>query len=278
MILCLLPKRNELLAAIRRENDNWEFRRCEVHWNETEDKSGSGYIWDEVDDDLRKVYLEAETLALAVPASMCLVKRIVVTKMSENAGPGYGKWRAGIELPGGADSYSYGFMPLMKDSGDDRSEVILTAVSAEYLRRLNRAVSGKSESREVQFVPEYLGLAELAGKSAGDCDQVGLVHFDHQGAVVVILRDSGFFKGRYFRIVEGGLDETVVDIEVFLLSVSRSGESFPLILTGSGVRTGITWNPILPAFLGETDLDFSSVWGVTEFIAGGGRCELRAGH
>jgi hypothetical protein len=277
VILGLHVKHDELLLAIRSGDENCEFRRCNVNWTESTDRRVRGYIWDRVDEISRKAYLEAASMALVLPASVSLVKKIQMDKKLEDEIPGYRKWRAGIELPGDQGLFSYGFIPSTDRPDDGRSELIFFALAADYLRRMFRAIVKEDDSREIQFIPEQLGLARLASRSASDREQIALVHFDRGTAVVVITRSGQFFRGRYFRIGGGNAEDVAVDIETFLLSFAGSEELFPLIVTGSVDSFKTSWSPILPAFLAERDLEFSSVWGVTEFVSGGGRCELQAG-
>jgi hypothetical protein len=275
VILGLLLKSDEFLLTIRLSNDSWEFRRCVVEQNEPGESPGSGRIWDRADDDIRKAYLEADTLAVALPASACMIKRMEIDKKLEDEIPGYRKWRAGMELPGDPEQFRYGFIPNTEVSGD-KSEVIFFAVPADYLQRLTNAAIREGDSREIRFLPEQTALAEFALKSARDYSQVALAHFDRQCAVMIVLRDGRFFKGRYFQFGDGGNDEIAVDIETFMLSVASPDESLPLIVTGSADGFETSWSPILPTFLERRYLEFSSVWGITEFISRGGRCELQA--
>ena len=278
MILGLLLRSDELLLAIRSGDDRWEFRRCDVNWTESTDDAARGYIWDRLDNDLRIAYQEADTLAVALPASECMVKQVELEKKVEDEIPGYRKWRAGIELPGEPDLFGYGFIPSMQDSDRGRSEMVFFAVPADFLHGLTQALIRENDSREIQFVPEQIGLAWLALKSAADYSQLALAHFDREHAVVIILRDGRFFKARYFGSGNGNNEEVAVDIETFLLSMAGHDESLPLIVTGSPGRLKIDWNPRVPAFLDERELEFSSVWGITEFITRGGRCELQVGN
>ncbi len=275
MILGLLLKGDEFLLTIRSSDDSCEFRRSNLNWVDSRETSGRGYIWDLVSDDLKNAYAEADTLAVTLPASACMVKRIVIEKRLEDGIPEYREWRAGIELPGGSERFGYGFLPSMKDPGGVRSETVFFAVPIGYLQRLTRAVIGENDSREICIMPEQAGLAELASRSARDYSQVALAHFDRQYAVVIVIRDGRFYGGRYFRSSEQDLDEISVDIETFMLSVAPSDESCPLIVTGLADSFKTSWSPILPAFLEEPYLEFSSVWGITEFISKGGRCELQ---
>jgi hypothetical protein len=277
VILGLLLRSDELLLAIRSGDDRWEFRRCDVNWTESTDDAARGYIWDRLDNDLRRVYQEADTLAVALPASECMVKRVEIAGKPEDEIPGYRKWRAGIELPGDSDLFAHGYLPSTEDPGRGKSEMAFFAAPADYVQRLTRTLIRENDTRVIQFVPEQIGLAWLALKSATDYNQLALAHFDLDYAVVIIIRDGRFCKARYFRSGDGNNEEVAVDIETFLLSVAGHDESLPLIVTGSVDRLMIDWSPGVPAFLDEREMEFSSVWGVTEFITRGGRCELRAG-
>lgn len=279
MILSILLKRNHLLLAIHKgDRGSPEFYRYDVTWRESGVDISQGHIWDQTGETAERFYLDAGRIVVVLPASVCMARRMELDNQLNDRIPDYRKWRAGIQLPGDPDLYSYGFIQLMKSYDGKKTETIFFASPAVWVRRLARALFRADDTREVELVPEHVGLTKVIDKSIGSSDipQATIAHCDNDGVVVVFVKDGRFYNGRYFPIGPQTREGLSIDIETYLLSLSDPDESLPLVITGSAEDFKTAWSPIIPAFLNVQDLDFSSAWGSAEFVFAGGKCELSA--
>jgi hypothetical protein len=279
VILSILLKRNHLLLAVHKGDDEPpEFYRYDVIGRESGADVSQGYIWDQTGETAKRFYLDASRIAVVLPASVIMAKRIELDNQLNDRIPDYKKWRAGIQLPGDPDLYSYGFIHLMKSFDGKKIETIFFASPAAHVRHLTQALFRADDTRAVELFPEHVGLIRVLDKSigTGDIPQAALVHCGEDGVVVVFVKDGRFYNGRYFPVGSQNREGLSIDIETYLLSLSDPDESLPLVITGSAEDFKTDWSPIIPAFLNVQDLDFSSVWGAAEFVFAGGKCELSA--
>lgn len=279
MILSVLLKKDHLfLAAHRGDEDQPEFYRYEVTWGESGDDLSRGHIWDQTDETARKLYIDAGRIVIILPASACMAKRMELDNQLDDTIPDYRKWRAGIQLPGDLSMYCYGFIPLLRSFDSKKIETIFFAMAAASGKRLTQALFRADDARAVEMFPEQIGLVKILEKSLGkdDISQAALIHNDDEGVVAVFLKDGRFYCCRYFPVSSQNIEELSIDVETYLLSLSSPDESLPLVITGSAENFKTDWSPIIPSFMNVQDLDFSSVWGLAEFVFAGGECELSA--
>jgi hypothetical protein len=153
-------------------------------------------------------------------------------------------------------------------------------MAAASVKRLTQALFRADDARAVEMFPEHIGLVKILEKSLGkdDISQAALIHNDDEGVVAVFLKDGRFYCCRYFPVSSQSREEFTSDIETYLLSLSSPDESLPLVVTGSAENFKTDWSPIIPSFMNVQDLDFSSVWGLAEFVFAGGECELSAAN
>ena len=274
----MLKKDRLLLTVHRGGAESPEFYRYDTALKDSDTDLSRGYIWDQTNETARKLYADAGRITVAIPASICMAKRMELDNQLDDKISDYKKWRAGIQLPADLSLYSYGFIPLMKSFDNKRIESVFFAVPAELLKRLTRALVRVDDGRTLELFPEHISLVKVLEKSlgTGDIPQAALIHCDDEGVVAVFVKDGRFFKCRYFPLDPQKREELAVDIETYLLSLTSPDESLPLVITGSAQNFKTDWSPIIPAFLNVQDLDFSPVWGLAEFVFAGGECALSA--
>jgi hypothetical protein len=279
VILAIMIKKNRLLLTVHKgDAESPEFYRYDVALRDSDTDLSRGYIWDQTNETARRLYADAGRITVALPASVCMAKRMELDNKLDGKIPDYKKWRAGIQLPLDQSIYSYGFIPLMKSFDKKRIETVFFAVPAELLKRLTRALVMVDDGRVLELFPEHIGLVKVLEKSlgTGDIPQAALIHCDDEGVVAVFVKDGRFFKCRYFPLDPQNREGLAIDIETYLLSLTSPDESLPLVITGSAENFKTDWSPIIPAFLNVQDLDFSPVWGLAEFVFAGGECTLSA--
>lgn len=279
MILSILLKRNHLFLTIYKGDDEPPgFYRYDVAWRESGADVSHGYIWDQTDETAKRFYLDAGRIVIALPASVCVAKRMELDDQLNERIPDYKKWRTGIQLPGNPNLYSCGFIPLMRSFDGRKIQTIFFAAPGYHVKRLIQALFRANDTRTIELFPEHIGLVKVIEKSLGtdDIPQAALIHCDDDGLVAVFVKDGRFYNGRYFPVSPQNREELSIDIETYLLSLSNPDESLPLVITGSAENFKTSWSPIIPACLNVQDLDFSPVWGLAKFVFTGGRCELSA--
>lgn len=274
----MLKKDRLLLTVHRGEKESPEFYRYDVSLGDSDTDQSSGYIWDQTDETGRRLYADAGRIAVALPASICMAKKMELENKPDDEISDYKKWRAGIQLPVDQNMYRYGFIPLTKSFDNKRIESVFFAVPAELFKRLTRALVKIGERRSVELFPEHIGLVKVLERSlgTGDIPQAALIHCNDDGVVAVFVKDGRFFKCRYFPLDLQNREGLAIDIETYLLSLTSPDESMPLVITGSAENFKTDWSPIIPAFLNVQELDFSPVWGLAEFVFAGGECTLSA--
>jgi hypothetical protein len=274
----MLKKDRLLLTVHRGDAESPEFYRYDTALRDSDTDLSRGYIWDQTNETARRLYADAGRITVALPASICMAKRMELDNKLDDKISDYRKWRAEIQLPGDLSKYRYGFIPSMKSFDSKKIETIFFAAPAAPVKRLTQALVRADDKRTIELFPEHIGLVKVLEKSlgTGDIPQAALIHCDNEGVVAVFVKDGRFFKCRYFPLDPQNREGHAIDIETYLLSLTSPDESLPLVITGSAENFKTDWSPIIPAFLNVQDLDFSPVWGLAEFVFAGGECELPA--
>lgn len=276
MILGIDIRDNEALITSREEMEERPgFHRFEFDIGILENGS-AGSIWEFADRDIKDAFDRAEIIALNIPASICLAKR-----MEFEASPGfensdYLKWRASIQLPGDLNDYEYGFIPLLKTYDGSRTETLFFASPRMMAGKLKSAVFVDKPAENTLIIPEQIALSELLKKSVGkdDLSQAAIVNIGDGYIVVAFIRDNRYFRGRTFLAPFTDRDNLALDIQTYLLSLKSFDEQLPLVIMGDTRELRFDWSPMVPIFLNIEDLDFGVSWGLSEFVVMGGRCEL----
>ena len=237
-----------------------------------EEIDGNDNIWDWADDDLRKIYDEAEMIVLGIPSSLCLAKRIELDNRLDKEKNDYRSWRAGLELPGEPGNFIYGFIPVSKRFDSEKTETLFYAAARDKIEKIRSSVfTGRSPECCV-IIPEQLALTEVLRKSISKDDilQAAIINIEPDNAVAVILNDNRYFHSRSFGIPRIDKDELGVDIETYLLSKMSDDEQLPLVVVGDTGQLRLNWSPVAPVFLSINNLDHTISWGLSEFVAAGG--------
>ncbi len=258
----------------RRDGDGTLYHRLET---------GSGIIsgeniWDRAGDELKEAYAAAALMALAVPGSRCLAKRIELDDRMNGEKDDYRRWRAGLELPDDPDKFIYGFLPVSRRFDSVKSEMIFYAAPKTEIEKSSASVFAGRAPESCLLIPEQLALTEVLRESISkdDISQAAIVSVDDDGAVAVIMRDNRYHHSRSFEFSGLRKNEFGLDLETYLLSRKTEDEELPLVVLGSTGELKLDWSPVVPVFLGIDKLDYAVSWGVCEFALAGGRCELSA--
>ena len=188
-----------------------------------------GMLWELVDQAARDLSSAADKLILAIPAALCLVKRLIIKGTQVADDPGYSNWLAGTQLPGDLANFHYSFIPLRQSFDSAQSEVLFYATPSGPHARIIAALKRQDDSREVIALPEQLGLVMVLEKSIGreDIPQAGIINCDRNSLAVVYVKDCRFNHWRYFPHKPGRQDELSIDVETYLLSRADATESLP---------------------------------------------------
>jgi hypothetical protein len=269
MILGISVLDDRLLLALHHgQNTQPEFKQYPLPQKSIAEKA-SGFLWEIAGSEAIQICQAAASLALAIPASACFMKRLEIREELAERNADYLRWLAGIQLPGALSQYHYDFIPATRSFDSALIEMIFYAVPLRILECLARSVRRDDDVRRFAVFPEQLGLVNVLAKSLGkdDIPQAGVVNCDAFGASVVYVKDSRLNHCRHFVFRDRSSEDLSSDIETYLLSRADASESLPLIITGFPGDFKTNWSPIVPAFMGIHHLEFASAWGAADRVS-----------
>lgn len=267
-----------LIAASSGSDEPSQYHQFAIDRDILNKDTGDLFIWDYADESIRNIYELSEKIVLAIPASICLAKRLELDDEMNKGKSNYRDWRAAIQLPGNLNLYEYGYMPTSKSFNGTKTETVFFAAPRDKIERLKKAIARDKPPENIISIPEQIALVELLVRSVGrdDISQAAIVHIQEDYIVCVIIKDTRYFRSRVFMLPTSDSDELLSDVQTFLMSMASPDEPLPLVVTGRTERCPIEWSPVVPVFLNINELDYGVSWGLLEFVAAGGKCVLSA--
>jgi hypothetical protein len=268
------------LAGRPGENEKPYYYKSPFYLINSENEIPSGYVWDRVaDEESIRNFMEAEKIALVIPAAVCYTKQITLEKYQDRDPDKYRTWIAGNLLPGDLSNYIYGFIPLGTSSVEEKAEVLFYAtISDQFWPHFYAVIKDENYDRTC-LLPEYVALSYLLRNSIGAVTgvQAGMINVGAGGAAAVFVKDDTIFSNRYFPVKAGGIDELKTDLETYFLSLIDPEKQTELFIAGKqripslqlGSETRIRFNSMSAGFI--------SALGSADYVSAGGKCELPAG-
>jgi hypothetical protein len=268
------------LAGHNGKGEKPYFYKSSINLTESDSEISSGYIWEQVtDQELKRKFLEADKIALVIPAGICYTKKISLEHDQIINQKDYQDWIAGNLLPGDISKYIYGFIPLSEGAVMEKIDVLFYATLSEQFWPYFCAIIKDENYDRTCLLPEYVGLNFLLRKSIKTDSgfQAGIVNIGANGAAVVYIKDGAVYANRFFPLRMGGTDELKTDLETYLLSLINPDNQSEILIGGKenlpaldlGARARIRYNRLSAGFI--------SALGAVEYITAGGKCELPAG-
>lgn len=264
------------IAALKDIADKPEFYKIAIDLRLTDTNITNGYIWDNIDEDINKVFSSAEKIALTIPAKICYSK---IISMDLDIKPdSYSKWLAGIQIPGDLEKYIYGFIPLNNIDRSGINNVLFYATPSELFWPLFCAAVKDDVYDKVELVPEYTALNGLLTDSDGSDSscQTGIVNISQSGAAVVVKRNSKLSAVRFFPFESNVSGDFMDGIETYLLSQCCNAENTRAIIINRAEMAKANQSSSLSLEYKRIDAEFMSALGAIKYLLNGGKCELPA--
>lgn len=262
------------IAALNDIADKPEFYKTSIDLRLADVNMANGHIWDNIDEDINKVFSSAEKIALTIPARICYSK--IISMDLDKKPDSYLKWLAGIQIPGDLEKYIYGFIPLNNNDRSGNNNVLIYATPSELFWPLFCAAVKDDVYDKVELVPEYTALNGLLTESNGGdgSRQTGIVNIGQSGAAVVVKRNSKLSAVRFFPFEPNISGDFMDGIETYLLSQCHDEDNIRVIIINRAEMAQATQNSSLSLEYKKIDAEFMSALGAIKYLLNGGKCEL----
>jgi len=268
------------LVAKNKGSEKPSFYKSNIRLSISYKDEPGGYIWDRIEnEELKSVFMQADSIALVIPARICFSKKINVDSNLDRNRKEYKAWIAHNQLPGKISDYIYGFIPLVEDRTSNKIETLFYATLSEQFHPLFYAVVDDEDRDRIRLVPEYMSLAVilLNAINTGSDIQAAIINSGESGTAAVLIKRGSIYSTRYFPLQTGKWGELASALEAYFLSMFDSNKQTEIFVAGGkGLRV---FKPDFKAKIrfNKMPVGFISALGSVEYISAGGRCELPAG-